>query len=191
MVHDFNPGISANGLWWLVQVPDDAVQVNGDTVTVDLKDVVLVDQFSFPGGAGGNLGKAGVPASVTFHETFVRTGAPRHVVPTSRDPISPFRWAGKMSMATNSGTLSVKYLDGSFSASGTFDSAGNFGELGFERNGSFLTDDDFEQGQGKSAGQGQSAAVQNASPILTAAGTAPLHNGAKLRGTIPLETLLH
>jgi hypothetical protein len=40
--------------------------------------------------------------------------------------------------ATNSGTFSLAYDDGSFSASGSFDSNGNFGEMGFEKNGTFL-----------------------------------------------------
>ena len=40
--------------------------------------------------------------------------------------------------ATNSGTFSLTYNDGSFSASGSFDSSGNFGEMGTERNGFFV-----------------------------------------------------
>ena len=40
--------------------------------------------------------------------------------------------------ATNSGTFSLTYDDGTFSASGAFDSSGNFGEMGRERNGFFV-----------------------------------------------------
>ena len=40
--------------------------------------------------------------------------------------------------ATNSGTFSLTYDDGTFSASGSFDSSGNFGEMGTERNGFFV-----------------------------------------------------
>jgi hypothetical protein len=40
--------------------------------------------------------------------------------------------------ATNSGSFSVTYADGTFSASGAFDSSGNFGEMGTERNGFFV-----------------------------------------------------
>jgi hypothetical protein len=99
-----------------------------------------VDQFQFPGGAGGNLGIAGVPATLSFDITYSKSGASRHVAPTSTDPLSPFNWEGEMWEAMNSGTFSLAYNDGTFSAQGSFDSAGNFGEIGFERNGSFVED---------------------------------------------------
>jgi hypothetical protein len=47
-----------------------------------------------------------------------------------------------MWMATNSGTFSMAYNDGSFSAHGSFTSSGNFGEMGTERNGSFVEHED-------------------------------------------------
>ena len=45
-------------------------------------------------------------------------------------------------MATNSGSFSMAYNDGSFSARGSFTSSGNFGEMGTERNGSFVEHED-------------------------------------------------
>jgi len=141
-VHDFNPGIGSNGLFWLVQVPDDAVKITDDGLTVSLKNVAVVDQFQFPGGAGNNLGTAGRPAKVSFDITFTKSGAPRHVRPASEDPIGAFSWAGEMWTATNSGTFSVRYDDRSFSASGSFSSGSNFGEMGTERNGSFVRRED-------------------------------------------------
>lgn len=78
-----------------------------------------------------------MPATVSFDVTYAKEGQPRHVRPASPDPLSPFNWAGKMWMAKNSGTFSVAYNDGSFSAQGSFSSAG-FGEMGTERNGSFV-----------------------------------------------------
>jgi len=71
---------------------------------------------------------------------FSKTGKARHIAPKSHDPIGPLLWLGDMSPATNSGTFSVAYSDGSFSAQGKFDSAGNFGEVGTEKNGSFAAD---------------------------------------------------
>ena len=44
--------------------------------------------------------------------------------------------------ATNSGTFSLTYDDGTFSASGSFDSSGNFGEMGTVRNGLFVNHED-------------------------------------------------
>ena len=51
-------------------------------------------------------------------------------------------WGGEMWDATNSGTFSLAYKDGSFSASGSFSSQGNFGEMGTERNGVFVDRDE-------------------------------------------------
>jgi hypothetical protein len=138
-LHDFNPGITPNGVFWIVSVPDDAVEINGDSLTIRLKDVPNVDQLKFPGGTGT------APVKVTFEATYTAIGSPRTVRPTSRDPLSPFNWAGEMSMATNSGTFSLSYTDGSFSASGSFSSQGNFGEKGTERNGLFVEREDTDE----------------------------------------------
>lgn len=143
-VHDFNPGITPNGVFWIVEVPDDAVKIgpDGETLTIHLVNVPVVDLGSFPAGTGTT------PATVSFDITYTKSGAPRHVRPTSRDPLSPFNWAGEMWTATNSGTFSVKYNDNTFSAQGSFGSdflpAGNFGEMGTERNGSFVEREDAE-----------------------------------------------
>lgn len=143
-VHDFNPGITPNGVFWIVEVPDDAVKVSDDggSLTIHLEDVPVIDLGSFPGGTGTT------PAKVSFDITYTKSGIARHVRPTSRDPLSPFSWAGEMWTATNSGSFSVKYDDKSFSATGKFGSdflpAGNFGEMGVERNGSFVERKDAE-----------------------------------------------
>jgi hypothetical protein len=138
-LHDFNPGITPNGVFWIVSVPDEAVEIKGDSLTIRFKDVPNVDQLKFPGGTGT------APVKVTFEATYTKIGSPRRVRPTSRDPLSPFNWAGEMSMAINSGTFSMSYTDGSFSASGSFNSSGNFGEMGTERNGSFVEREDTDE----------------------------------------------
>jgi hypothetical protein len=138
-LHDFNPGITPNGVFWIVSVPDDAVKITGDSLTINFKDVPNVDQLKFPGGTGT------APVKVTFEATYMKIGSPRRVRPTSRDPLSPFNWAGEMWMAINSGKFSLSYTDGSFSASGSFSSSGNFGEMGTERNGSFVEREDTDE----------------------------------------------
>jgi hypothetical protein len=171
-----------------VQVPDDAVKVTEDTLTISLKNVSAVDQFQFPGGAGNNLGTAGVPATVSFDITYSKMGSPRHVRPTSSDPLSPLNWAGKMWMATNSGTFSLAYNDGSFSAQGNFSSSGNFGEIGIERNGSFLQEDD-ELDKADALPLLQN---QNPSTAATPNETGKLEeNAPKLKGRIPVKVLVH
>jgi hypothetical protein len=173
-----------------VQVPDDAVKVTEDTLTISLKNISVVDQFQFPGGAGNNLGTAGFPATVSFDITYTKMGSPRQVRPASSDPLSPLNWAGKMWMATNSGSFSLSYNDGTFSAQGNFDSSGNFGEMGTEKNGSFLREhDEIDQ------------ADSEALPLVTNENiaTAPKLNEAKkleenipkLKGRIPVKDLIH
>jgi hypothetical protein len=143
-LHDFSPWTLPNGLFWTVKVDASAVKIDGDTVTIHLVDVPVVDAFSFPPPQQAVPGISPfrlIPAKLSFDITYKRTGNPRRVRPTSHDPISPFNWAGTMWDSSNSGTFSLSYDDGSFSASGSFDSTGNFGEMGFERNGVFLRDD--------------------------------------------------
>lgn len=172
-----------------MQIPDEAVKVTDNTLTISLTNVSVVDQFQFPGGAGNNLGTVGVPATVSFDITFTKSGSPRHVQPTSADPLSPFHWAGEMWEATNSGNFSVAYNNGSgFSASGTFSSMGNFGQMGTERNGSFvgqgreaaaLPSPSFQQDQSRpTQGSWNEIAVQSA-------------NLPKFKGRVPLRMLVH
>lgn len=187
-VHDFNPGIGSNGPFWILQVPDDAVKITGDTLTISLTNVSVVDQFQFPGGAGNNLGIAGVPATVSFEITYTKSGMPRQVRPTSADPLSPFTWAGEMWMATNSGTFSVAYNDHSFSAQGSFSSSGNFGEMGMERNGSLA------RNEMAAAGSVLLPFVQNQTSSTGAQwdeGAAQLANSPKFKGRVPVKLLIN
>jgi hypothetical protein len=122
--------------------------------------------------------------------TYERTGNPRRVRRTSHDPLSPFNWAGTMWDSRNSGTFSLLYDDGSFSASGSFDSTGNFGEMGFERNGVFLNDDQGDDHNHAEA-QPQSLSQANAPPQLRdrVAGSIPEQTARTvlLKGRVPVK----
>ena len=56
-MHDFNPGISTNGVFWIVQIPDNAVVVNGDTVTIHVANLSVADEIAF-------LGATRIPATL-------------------------------------------------------------------------------------------------------------------------------
>ncbi len=185
-----------------MQIPDDAVTITDNTVSISLKNASVVDQFTFPGGVGNNLGIAGVPATLSFDITYSKSGVSRHVEPTSSDPLSPFNWEGKMWNATNSGTFSLSYNDGTFSAQGSFDSAGNFGEIGFERNGSFVEDrGEAPRGAVHILGPGKLQAMPaSLSPAQNQTNVAAAQNiqgaqqpasGPKFRGKIPIRELIH
>jgi len=46
-VYDFNGHIRQSGLFWIVQVPDSAVTMNGDKVSVHLTEANVVDNGVF------------------------------------------------------------------------------------------------------------------------------------------------
>jgi hypothetical protein len=137
------------------------VQITGETLTIHLVDVPEVDAFTFPPALGNGITPVPLlPVKVSFDITYRKSGKPRHIRPESRDPLSPVNWAGEMWEATNSGTFSVAYDDGSFSASGSFDSSGNFGEMGMERNGSFVQPEDF-------GGESEEAQLNRSAPDVS------------------------
>lgn len=123
------------------------ISPDGNTLTIHLENVPVVDAFSFIPPVPNNFApdEVGISpyqlirARTSFDITYTKTpGTARRIRPSSRDPLSPLNWAGTMWDATNSGSFSVAYDDGTFSASGTFGSSGNFGEMGTERNGFFV-----------------------------------------------------
>ena len=136
------------------------ISPDGNTLTIHLENVPIVDAFSFPPPVPNNIPPDEVNISpyqlvrarTSFAITYTKTpGTARLIRPSTEDPLSPLNWAGKMWDATNSGSFSVAYDDGTFSAAGTFASSGNFGEMGTEGNGSFAhleeKDDNVEAGQ--------------------------------------------
>ena len=182
--------------------------ITRDTVTIHLKDAPVVDQFTFPFGAGNNLGTAGVPTTLTFDITYSKASPSRHVEPTSTDPLSPFNWEGEMWKATNHGKFSVKFRDANNAGTTwsieeeSFDSAGNFGEMGFERNGSFVEERRDAEGHREHVRDAAKLPVtpawpsptQNQSNVALAQNTQGAQeppSGPKFRGKIPIRELIH
>ena len=183
-----------NGLFWIVKVPDSAVQISpdGNTLTIHLENVPVVDAFSFPPPVPNNFASDEVNISpyqlirarTSFDITYTKTpGTARRIRPSTDDPLSPLNWAGKMWDATNSGSFSVAYDDGTFSASGTFGSSGNFGEMGTERNGVFARGEDNDS-------------AETASPLATApilskhaavSGAGETDRTVLLKGRVPVK----
>ena len=190
-----------NGLFWIVKVPDSAVQISpdGNTLTITLENVPVVDAFSFPPPVPSNFAADEVDISpyelirarASFEITYMKKkGTERRIRPATDDPLSPLNWAGKMWEATNSGSFSVAYDDGTFSASGTFDSSGNFGEMGTERNGFFAHHDEGEDNDDVETGaQSLSVplqAITMGQPAATAINKKPA-KVALLKGRVPVK----
>jgi hypothetical protein len=187
-----------NGLFWIVKVPDSAVQITEDetTLTIHLVDVPTVDAFSFPpplppSPENGISPVKLIPAKVSFDVTYTKkSGTMRRIRPASHDPLSPLNWAGQMWDATNSGTFSLAYNDGTFSASGSFDSSSNFGEMGTERNGSFVNHEEEANNDDAEAGAQSLSLPLKTTQMSQLAASGTAKQPAKivlLKGRVPVK----
>jgi hypothetical protein len=175
------------------------VQISPDdnTLTIHLENVPIVDAFSFPPPVPYNIAPDEVNISpyqlvrarTSFDITYTKTpGTARLIRPSTDDSLSPLNWAGKMWDATNAGSFSVAYDDGTFSASGSFASSGNFGEMGTEGNGFFVHLE--EQDDNVQAGQQALSVPPQPANLNQLAATANIKNPMKfalLKGRIPVK----
>jgi len=133
-VHDFNGGIQPSGLFWVVELPENAFHVsnNGRRARVEASNLAVLDSFQF-----GAL--TAVPATVNYTleweatGPFVPRGQGKAVVPTD-----PAAFLGKFATATARGSFSGRELGFSFKSNPVVSTAHSFAEMGRERNGSFL-----------------------------------------------------
>jgi hypothetical protein len=172
------------------------ISPDGNTLTIHLENVPVVDAFSFPPPVPANIAPDEVnispyqliPARTSFDITYTKTlGTARRIRPSTDDPLSPLNWAGKMWNATNSGSFSVAYDDGTFSASGTFGSSGNFGEMGREGNGSFVHQEEQDDNDEVQAGEQLPLRTANISPSAPAASANKPVKFALLKGRVPVK----
>lgn len=172
---------------------------DGNTLTIHLENVPVVDAFSFPPPIPSNFAPDEinispyqlVRARTSFDITYTKTpGTARRIRPSTDDPLSPLNWAGKMWNATNSGSFSVAYEDGTFAASGTFGSSGNFGEMGTERNGFFVHHEEQDDNDNVEAGEQSLSLTPRPANVNQLAVTTNIKNPAKfalLKGRVPVK----
>ena len=74
-LHEFNPGIRPNGLFWTVVLPSDTVTVdlNAGTATLEVHDLHMKDYITFENSLTDNLGPP-IPAVVSFKVVWNATG---------------------------------------------------------------------------------------------------------------------
>ena len=128
-LHDFNGGIQPSGLFWIVQVPDDALEIEGQTAELNVEHASVIDDFQF-------FAPGGVPGTVSIHMKWTASGDVHHHEPGSLDRTDPSNFEGEFRPATATGTFSGSELGFSFTASASSEST--FAEMGDERNGMFL-----------------------------------------------------
>jgi hypothetical protein len=175
------------------------ISPDGNTLTIHLENVPVVDAFSFPPPVPTNFAPDEVNISpyqlmrarTSFAITYAKTpGTARRIRPSTDDPLSPLNWAGKMWDATNSGSFSVAYDDETFSASGTFGSSGNFGEMGTERNGFFVHHEEQDDNDDVEAGEQPLSLPRPPANMSQSAATANTNKPVKfalLKGRVPVK----
>ena len=131
-VHDFNGGIAPSGLFWTVPLPAGSVVVapGGKTLTVDARDITLIDTFTAP--SFGN-----VAGTVNFQMTWTgRSGRVRRGRGRMAKAGTTAAFAGRFFKKANAtGTFSGSQPAFSFTSGPT---TSLFAELGTEKNGVFL-----------------------------------------------------
>ncbi len=132
-VHDFNPGITQNGLFWTTIVSDDSVQVdlNAGTATFEVKNIRQKDYFDFENAL---VGKGATPrqGEVSFKVQWTAHGAVNHFDNPSQKFRGDFRTASaQMEWSGRSGDF-----DFQSDPLATSTDAGA-SQIGYESNGSF------------------------------------------------------
>jgi hypothetical protein len=134
-VHDNNGGIPPSGLFWTVQLPDDAFDVSedGSHAQLNAKHVPLIDQFVFEG-------PTAIPSTVSLNVRWEATG-PRMPQGKGRGvpPTDPKAFLGEFALARSTASFSGTELGFQFKSDPNASSDPNgFAQLGRERNGGFL-----------------------------------------------------
>jgi hypothetical protein len=131
-LHDFNPGITRNGLFWTVVLSADNVHVDlsAGKATLAVRNLRLKDYFTFENSLIGNLGPP-IPAVVSFKVVWNAAGD----VNVFDNPAQQFRGEfrnalGQIEYSGRAGKFEFKSAP---LASSTTDAA----ELGRESNGLF------------------------------------------------------
>jgi hypothetical protein len=134
-VHDFNPGITPSGLFWVIRIPDESVEVdlNEAEASMDLSDLDMEDYHDIVNAVHDG---PSVPANVSYHIRWHGVKDRVHVRDEKNEFVGNFiedtatiRWSAQ--------TKNFKFVSDPANTSTTV-----FAEIGHERNGEFFHDDD-------------------------------------------------
>ena len=131
-IHDFNPGITQNGLFWTAILSPDDVHVypNAGTATLEVHDLHMKDYGDFQNAITGYAGHP-VPSVVSFKVQWTAIGAVNNFNNASQKFRGTFRNAIAQ-IEYQIRTVDVDIVSGPLAASTTAAA-----ELGHESNGSF------------------------------------------------------
>jgi hypothetical protein len=129
-IHDFHPPISPSGFYWAVPVPSGGLTVNSDanTVAIEMRDVPVVDQPSWPA-----LDAVATPARMMFKMVWKSTGEPVHY----DDPSKQFRFTGTSAACQLEAHVEVPSIGFSWKSDPLDKSSAAFAIMGQEVNGRY------------------------------------------------------
>jgi len=129
--HDFQPGLSPNGLFWVAEIPNRSFGSNGRRAGLRLRDFPLVDTFTFGG-------PTNVPGSVDIDLVWQATAPLEHRGKGKAvDPTDPAAFEGHFAPSRCYGFVSGNEIGFSFETN-RLESASYYAQLGTERNGAYL-----------------------------------------------------
>jgi hypothetical protein len=134
-LHDFNGGVQPSGLFWVVELAEDEVQISSDgrRASMHAEDVPVIDSFQF-----GGLKM--VPAKVSFSVEWQAKGPAKPLGKgKSVPPNDPAAFIGEFAPAVARGSYAGRELAFSFKSDpGASSDPLGYAEMGHERNGVFI-----------------------------------------------------
>ena len=133
-VHDFNPGILDNGLFWVVQIPDRSVDVNpgAGQARMLVRDLDIEDYFTLDNAL---LDGPSVEARVSFDCRWQHPGARTRY----RNPAPDQRFAAELTETSATLEWSAREEGFEFRSDPASTSVTVRAEVGHERNGAFFS----------------------------------------------------
>jgi hypothetical protein len=140
-IDDMNPGIGADGLFWTIPIPDEAIEVHlGKGFASMEADVSIVDYGTFANalfGGGPGIPGPGTPADVSF--TVEWSGVNERVKIRNTDsPLAGGGFAGEFIRNAARMEWEATVGDFEFVSDPLATSSSSFAEIGQERNGVFF-----------------------------------------------------
>jgi hypothetical protein len=137
-IHDLNPGIKADGLFWTIAIPDEGIDVHlGKGVASMQATNVPIDDYGDIGNALLGGGPAPIPGRVAF--TVEWRGVSKRVnIRNTNPPASGGGFAGEFIRNAAQMQWTATVGDLMFFSDPLTTSSSDFAEIGHERNGSFF-----------------------------------------------------
>jgi hypothetical protein len=138
-IHDLNPGIEPDGLFWTVALPEVGVEVDLEHGFASLKAAkVAIDDYGNIGNALLGGGPAPIPGHVSFTVEWVRAGDP-FTVDNDDDPSLGGGFEAKFLPSAAQMEWTARVGDLKFDSDPLVTSSSVFAEIGKEANGVFKT----------------------------------------------------